>query len=318
MVVSFEHELSKLVSLSRFGALESEYRIIFLPTWQPFYSEAMCLLDARATESYFIMPSAFSEQSLCNEFSPKCRYLPFHAASWVRYGSYESPSSEKDIDILMIANFSRYKRHWKLFEALQQMPAGLRTVVAGVPLGNRTKESLLSEARLFGIEKRIEIVERATDDELRSLLRRSKIFCAMTHKEGSYIAVAEALMAGVPVVMFENAVVGSKAYITEETGVLLAPNVPLAKQLVRALEGTRNLHAQAWAREHISAEANCTKLNSLLRQWAFEHGLEWTRDIDPFFCEHFLFRCFSQEAEEHMAGEYERIKREFGLTIERV
>lgn len=317
MVVSFEHELSKLVTLAQFSALESEYRIIFLPTWQPFYSEAMCLLDARARQPYFLMPSAFTEQPLCEQFSPKCHFLPFHAASWVRHSAYERPHSVKDVDILMIANFSRYKRHWKLFEALQSMPAGLRTVIAGVPLGKRTKESLLDDARLFGVEKRVEIVERATDDELRDLLRRSRIFCATTHKEGSYIAVAEALMAGVPVAMFENAIVGTKVYVTAETGVLLSPTVPLAEQLVRALAVTRDMDPRSWARKNISAEANSLKLNGLMKQWSMEHQLAWTQDVEPFYCEHFIFRYLNEATETTMTGEYERVRRQFGLAIER-
>jgi glycosyltransferase involved in cell wall biosynthesis len=317
LLVSFEYELSKLVALSRFTALELEYRIIFLPTWQPFYSDAVCLLDARATQSYFLMPSAFTEDVLCRQFSSKCRYLPFHAASWVRHASYQRPCSSKDIDILMIANFARYKRHWRLFEALARMPAGLRIVIAGLPLGKRTKESLLHEARLFGVDERIEIIEGATDSCLRSLLRRSRIFCAMTYKEGSYIAVAEALMAGVPVAMFEGAQVGTKAYITPETGFLLSPKTSLARQLAVALEATRDLDTQEWAKKHISAEANCTKLNDRLARWAAEERLEWTRDIEPFYCQNFGFRYFDQAAEEAMAGEYKRMERQFGLTIRR-
>lgn len=317
IVVSFEYELSKLVALSRFDALQSAYRIIFLPTWQPFYSDAVCLLDARTTQSYFLMPSAFTEESLCSQFSSKCCYLPFHAASWVRRASYERPHSSKDIDILMIANFARYKRHWKLFEALREMPADLQVIVAGLPLAKRTKQSLLSDARLFGVDDRIRVIEGAPDSELRSLLRRSRMFCAMTYKEGSYIAVAEALMAGVPVAMYENAIVGTKAYITPETGFLLSPKTSLAPQLERALQATRNLDTQAWATEHICAEVNCTKLNGRLIQWASEHLLAWTRDIEPFYCENFAFRYFDAAAEEAMAGEYKRIEHQFGLTIRR-
>jgi glycosyltransferase involved in cell wall biosynthesis len=317
LLVSFESELAKLARLEHFSALEADYRIVFLPTWQPFYSEALCLLAARSAEPFFVMPSAFSEEPLCSEFSPQCNYLPFHAASWVRSDLYGPPSEKKTIDILMIATFSRHKRHWKLFEALASLPSRLQVVLAGVRLGARSSASLLNEARLFGVEDRIKIIEGATDQELRRLLSSAKLFCAMTHKEGSYIAVAEALMAGVPVAMFETAKIGSKVYVTDATGFRLASDKPLGPQLEWALERSTGVESQAWAKSNISAEVNCKKLNELLRRWASLRETDWTRDIEPFFCEHFEFRYLQDTSEEEMAREYTRVQRSFGLTVSR-
>jgi hypothetical protein len=97
----------------------------------------------------------------------------------------------------------------------------------------------------------------------------------------------------------------------------LKPREPLAKQLVSALDTTKNLNPQSWARKHISAEANSVKLNSILRQWASERGLGWTRDIESFYCEHFDFQYFDRRTEEKTASEYERVRHEFGLDIQR-
>jgi glycosyltransferase involved in cell wall biosynthesis len=317
LVVSFEQELARVVTLERFGALEADYRIIFMPTWQPFYSEAMCVLAARSAHPFFVMPSEFSEEALCAEFSPRCNYLPFHAGSWVRGDLYGPVAKEKTIDILMIANFSRQKRHWKLFEALAELSPRLRIVLAGVPLGVRSSASLRHEARLFGVEDRIRIIEGASDEEIRELLSRARLLCALSHKEGSYIAVAEALMAGVPVGMFKSAKIGSKAYITSATGFLFAPEEPLSWQLERALKTADKLNPQPWAKANIAAEVNCKMLNGLLKQWATTHRMEWTRDIEAFYCEHFEFRYFENTAEAGMHGEYERIQRVFGLTVRR-
>lgn len=315
LIVSFESELAKLVRLRQFGALEADYRIVFLPTWQPFYSEAMCLLAARSSQPYFVMPSAFSEEPLCAVFSPRCNYLPFHAASWVRGDLYGPPSEAKEVDILMVANFARHKRHWKLFEALADLPPQLRVVLAGVPLGARTRASLLDEARLFRVEERIKIVEGATDQELRRLFGSARLLCAMSHKEGSYIAVAEALMAGLPVAMFDTAKIGSKAYITDATGFLLNPDKPLGPQLESVLNRVEGVKPQPWAKANISAEVNCEKLNRLLKAWSKKQQMDWTRDIEPFFCEHFQFRYLRDTADDRMTGEYARIQNLMGLRL---
>lgn len=317
LLVSFESELSKIVRLERFAALEADYKIVFLPTWQPFFSEPVSLLDARSTKPYFVMPSAFSEETLCDQFSPLCNYLPFHAASWVRGELYGPPAEKKEVDILMVANFSRHKRHWKIFEALSNLPPHLRVVLVGVPLGARSADSLLNEAELFGVEKRIEIVEKASNEELRRLLSVSKLLCAMSHKEGSYIAVAEALMAGVPVAMFETAKIGSKAYINDTTGFLLTADKPLGEQLGSVLNRLEEVNPQLWAKANISAEANCKKLNGCLRRWASQQEMDWSLDIEPFYCEHFEFRYFRDMAEDSMRAEYARVRELSGLTVRR-
>jgi glycosyltransferase involved in cell wall biosynthesis len=317
LVVSFEGELQKLMDLEGFADLEREYRIIFLPTWQPFYSVALCRLAARSSKTFFVMPSAFAEERLCQEFSGLCYYLPFHAASWVRGDFYADPARAKTIDILMLANFARHKRHWKLLEALRSVSGARRVVLAGVPMGKRSSDALREEAALFGVQDRIEIVEAATDTKLREILRDSRLLCAMTHKEGSCIAVAEALMAGVPVAMFAKAKIGSKSYVNEQTGFLLDADEPLGPQLENALAVAPRLEPQAWARREIAAEVNSRKLDKLLKQWASSEGLDWTRGINPFYCQHFEFRYFSDEAERRIEHEYARLREAFGLTLRR-
>lgn len=317
LVVSFETELDKLVRLKKFDELTSQYRIIFLPTWQPFYSESMCLLAARSKYPYFIMPSAFTEQELCETFSPHSNYLPFHAASWVNDELYEPPKNEKTIDLLMIANFSSYKRHWLLFKALQKLPKSLRVVLAGMPLRERTKDTLLEEARLFGVDDRFTIIEGATDEELKELLRSAKLFCAMTHKEGSYIAVAEACMAGTPIAMFDTAKIGTKAYINNQTGLLLSHKLPLHAQLMSTLTSIHQLQPQKWAKTNISAKENSRKLNDHLKSWSLRNSLNWSTNINSIFCEHFIFKYFGETVETHMKPEHDRLQTDFGLTIKR-
>jgi len=41
ILVSFETELAKLAGLASLSELERRYAIVFLPTWQPFYSPAL-------------------------------------------------------------------------------------------------------------------------------------------------------------------------------------------------------------------------------------------------------------------------------------
>jgi glycosyltransferase involved in cell wall biosynthesis len=309
--------LAKLARLASLPELEERYAIVFLPTWQPFYSAALFDFAARAHRPYWIMPSSTPDQALCADLGPLCRPAPFQAASWVSHAQYEHLNTSKTIDLLMLANFSSYKRHWRLFEAIPKLPASLNIVLAGRPYQGRTAASLLAEAEAFGVRDRIEIREDPSDQEVPTLLSSAKLFCALSHKEGSYIAVAEALMADTVVAMFSDAVIGSKEYIGPNTGLLLTPNQPLAPQLLRCLERAGQLHPRRWAQANIAAEVNFPRFNKLMRSRAMQLGEPWSVDLSGFFCRHFEFEYFDASAEGTFGAEYRSIKDRFGLEIRR-
>jgi glycosyltransferase involved in cell wall biosynthesis len=317
LLVSFEHELAKLATLASLSELEKEYAIVFLPTWQPFYSAPLFAFAARARRPYWIMPSSQEDQVLCADFGPLCRPLPFQASSWVSHAQYTQRHIDKTIDLLMLANFGSYKRHWRLFEALPDLPQSLRVVLAGRPFGGRTAATLRAEADAFGVSERFEIREDPSDHEIAMLLASARVFCALSHREGSYIAIAEALMAGTPVAMFADAVVGSREYIRPQTGWFLDPQRALGPQLLKCLERAAELQPRAWAETHISAEVNGPRLNAILRQDAERGGEVWTRDLQGFFCRHFEFEYLDATAESALHAEYDTLRTQFGVEIVR-
>lgn len=316
LLVSFESELETLLRSLRLPEIEAHYRLLFVPTWQPFFSVPLFVLAAGAEKPFYILPSAFEDLPLCREIGPLCRGLPFHAASWVREDLYRP--APKDIDILMVANFSTYKRHWRLFEALRDLPRDLKVVLAGTPLRERTAEKLLEEAEAFGVKDRFELEVRPPDAVLEGFLAGARVFLGLSHKEGSYVAVAEALMADTPVGMYANARIGSKAYIREETGVLFHPDRPLAPQILAFLERAHRFTPRAWAIGNISAGVNCVRLNRILQEEALGEGRPWTRDLSPFFARHFdLFYTGGPEAEARHGADHRAFTDLFGIPIAR-
>jgi glycosyltransferase involved in cell wall biosynthesis len=318
LLVSFENELQKVLDCPGFQTMEKDYQIIFLPTWQPIFSVPLLVIGARSTLDFFVMPSSLDNMKHCGQISSRCRPLPFNAASWVNEDFYPSKSVTKDIDIIMLANFSKYKRHWLLFEALRDLSQNLVVVLAGTPLGNRTRESLIREAKAFQVENSFQIVERPSDDELVDLLSRSKILCALSSKEGAYIAVAEALMANTPVGMYSNAIIGCKSYINEKTGVLFEPHQRLAPQIADFLAKSHTFRPAEWARDNICARKNGIILNEMLKSHSISKQLPWSQDIESFYSKHFDFYYYGgPDCEGAFKDTYMRFQEEIGLTIKR-
>jgi glycosyltransferase involved in cell wall biosynthesis len=315
LLVEFEPELEKLARSPHLGSIQAEYDILFLATWQPYHSEPLCMFAGRAERPLVLMPSSRADYELGREVQRDMVCMPFQSSSWVHPRFFvESP--RKDVDILMLANFSAYKRHWVLFEALRDLPRSLRVVLIGVPY-QRTREDLLREARLFGTEDRFEILESPPNEVVADHLARARVFLGMTYLEGSYISIGEALMSNTPVGLFRDAIVGSKDYINPETGVLFDPGRPLAPQILSFLERAHTFTPGRWARANIASEVNSAKLNGLLRDLAASQGRPWTRDIEPVHCRHFRFHYDREGAEEEFRPAYDQFRERYGITIER-
>lgn len=320
LIVSFESELRKILRLRRFRELNMDYIICFMPSWHNFMSPELMLYDTSTRNRYYVLPSLFDYVLPLSLLGDHARFLPLHAASWVNHRLYCRAPVKKDIDISMLANFARFKRHWRLFQALSRMPSDLRVCLLGNPHGGRTAADLLREARIFGVQQEIEIHENADQDELRDLLERTRLLCALSHREGSYVGVAEALHADTPVAMFSNAQVGTRAYINPQTGFLLDPHLELANQLLAALDQAKNTSPRKWAQSNISAELNCERLNTKLQHDSIIDGRRWSMHLQPYYRVRFELHYVQspeREVDEQMSAEYAKLESNYGLTVVR-
>ena len=312
IIIGFEHELDKLAKFKKLDTVIQQYDILFMPTWQPFYSKELIRFLSRAPKSLVILPS--SQQCYYSGlFNEKIeRILPFHASSWIN-GELFQPKP-KDIDILMVANFSIYKRHYLLFEALQYLPSNLNVVLIGRPLGDRTLDVLMQEAKHYGVEARFTIIEGPENEIVIDNLCRAKLVLGLSGREGSYVSLAEALFANCAVGIYEDAVVGTKNYINPSTGFLLAPTIPLHTQISKCLGLVDSLAPRDWAMSNIESKVNVAKLNKLLKYETYHRGVDWQKDCQQFYIQSFNFYPTSGKWNEFIAESLQDLA-DIGLTF---
>ena len=125
-------------------------------------------------------------------------------------------------------------------------------------------------------------------------------------------------MAGTPVGMYNDALIGTKSYINEETGILFDPEQPLARQIIKFLETSDQLDPATWARNNISARVDSERLNRILMERAVSRSDPWTKHIEPFYSKRFDFYYYrGTEAESEYAKSVDAFAEKFGLIIER-
>jgi glycosyltransferase involved in cell wall biosynthesis len=110
----------------------------------------------------FMQISNLSDMDLYRRFDLNIRPIPITASDWINPDYYQpKPHADREIDLLMVAGWTRPKRHWLLFQALRKMRRTLRVVLVGQSGDGRTADDVFAEAKAFGVAYRIEIVRDA-------------------------------------------------------------------------------------------------------------------------------------------------------------
>src|SRR5262249_16536004 len=221
---------------------------------------------------------------------------------------------ERTVDIVMLANWSRAKRHWLLFEALRDMPRNLRVVLIGRNAPDGTEQTILAQARAFGVPQDIELYSNLESHEVSEYLCNARMSTIFTKREGSCVAVTESMFAGARVAIIEEGHIGSKAYINDQTGVLVQRR-GLARQLQQFLEESERYRPREWAMENISCVKTSERLNDALRQWAIRAGRPWTTDIVPL-CWKSVPQNLHAVDKLRLAHAVHELGRKYGLALE--
>jgi glycosyltransferase involved in cell wall biosynthesis len=312
--VSFEDQWARLLCARDLEAFARRYDLVVAPTWCPPHSLVNVAFPAAypGDAPIFTLISNVKDLEIFPRLSPRYAVVPLFASSWVNPDFYAPrPRDQRDIDIVMIANFGKYKRHHALFRALAHMPKTVRVMLIGQPQDGRNGDSILAEAALFGVADRVTAKSSVTNEFLADAFCRAKISLIMSRREGSCVAVTESMFADTPVGLLHDAEVGSKAFINDATGRLLDER-RLAKDLAAFLDAAPTYSPRQWAVENISCRQSSQTLNGHLRKHALAAGQDWTTDISPLY-----WRPDPQvlEPTPDLANEFHHAREHLGLEI---
>jgi glycosyltransferase involved in cell wall biosynthesis len=312
---SFEYNWLRLISHPSARRLLSDYFLVGASSWSPPDYAAMLSVASVARYPLFLGVSHPSDAARYALLKPRVRAVPIMASDWINPEFYTPrPFSARDIDILMVANFSPFKRHWLLFDALSRMRRDLHVTLIGIPAPGRGERELRDEARAAGVKQQLEIVVNAPIELVANYQCRAKTSVILSLREGSCVAVAESLFAGCPVAMLHNAHVGSKAYINADTGVLVGER-RLDRELTAFLAASASYKPRAWAMANITCQHASSRLNRILQDYATSAGQPWTRDITPM-CWRYVPSYVDPADEQVMAPHVARLQADYGIELE--
>jgi glycosyltransferase involved in cell wall biosynthesis len=316
ILISFENQWARLMAVRDLEGLARRYTLILAPSWSPPQTLETTLFPAQyPSDTLFSLISNVADIPILQRLSPKIIVVPLYASSWVNPEIFKPiPFEKKDIDILMLAGFGKYKRHFALFKALSKLPTSTRVVLIGQPLEQRTAATLREEARHYGVEDRFEIKESASNQEVAECLARAKISIILSKREGSCVAVVESMAANTPVGIYEDAAIGSRAFVNKHTGRFFT-NGDLARQLTDFLANAQRYTPRQWVVDNgVGCRESTATLNEAVKTSALKSGEHWTQDLaihywrpDP--------TLLKAEDQLRLQPAYDDIRDRFGLTI---
>jgi glycosyltransferase involved in cell wall biosynthesis len=310
---SFEHSWVRLLTLCDYRALAQRYTLVLAPSWSPPHSIVSYVFPRAWPDPVLTLLSNRKDLELFPRISPKYVPVPLFASSWVNPDLFEPlPRDQRDIDLLMVANFGKFKRHHALFRALRHMPPA-RILLIGQDQDGRTADTIRALARTYGVADRFTLVANAAYEEVAKALCRSRASVILSRREGSCVVVAESLFADTPVGLLEDAAIGSREFINPSTGCLLRED-RLAEQLQELIATADRYAPRRWAEKNIACLHSSRLLNDALRQHQTARGEEWTCDIAPL-CWRPDPRLVHAADRRRLRAERQDIRDRFGIEI---
>lgn len=278
----FEYNLARLLLALPEADLQwlaERYEIILAASWTPTDYALLGLATARLQHGLWVQPATHGERERLSSFHDKIRCLPGLACDWVDPGFYQpKPWAARAVDILMVANWGDFKRHWEFFQALTRMPEDLRIVLVGQKEGFNTRETILQQARSIGVPQALDIRESLPIEEVTRLQCDSKVSVVISRREGGCVAMVESLFAGCAIAMREGASIGSAAHINARTGSVLRPG-RIAEDLLALLKQGAKLDPATWAGENVSCHRTLAALEQAIQAHELNAGRPWTQGL---------------------------------------
>jgi glycosyltransferase involved in cell wall biosynthesis len=313
LFVSFESEWFKLFRHCHLDDFASRYDLVLAPSGDP-HNLLNYVFGAAYPGTLFTLISHPEEVDTLPLVAPNYTVVPLYASSWVHPGLYRPrPRAERDIDLVMVANFAKFKRHHALFRGIRNMPADLRILLIGQDQDARTADTILSAAECYGVRHRFRLLSNAAYEVVVDALCRSRASVILSRREGSCVVIAESLFADTPAALLHDAEIGSRVFINESTGRLLTDN-DLAGQLQQFIAESDRYSPRGWAEVNISCFRSSARLNDLLKQHALAARREWTCDLAPL-CWRPDPCLVSPEDQQRLQTAHEDLRQRYNLEI---
>ena len=301
LLLTFEYNWVRLIcglTPTQRRWLDDHYNLVLSTSWSPTDYGLLAMMLSHSSRRLWVQTNNLEDREAIEAFHPRLSCLHTMPCDWLNADQVKPlPRSQRDIDLIIVANWAPFKRHWDAFDLLRQLPAHWKIALIGQPAAGRKREHIEALAREYQVPQQLEIHQSLRAEQVAALQCRSKLALIMSRREGCCVAVVEAMMAGAAVAMRADAHIGSRVHINPQTGALLHPE-RMAADLLHLMQTSADMDPRSWCLQHCNNQRSGQQLNDAIKAHECTSGRPWTRDLAlPMWRPHPTFACPEQQAE---------------------
>jgi glycosyltransferase involved in cell wall biosynthesis len=281
LMLKYSHTFPLFAARYDVQSIAQRYHIVLEPDWSG-YCDPNILLYSRYPFPVFVQAYESRDAKLIADLGSNLVVVPTSTNWWVDHRLfYPMPAVVKDRDIVMVAGFAPYKRHYQFFQALARLRAwGHRpsVLLLGFP-SDYSYRDILQQAELVGVADQIEIHESVPFHEVNGLINRAKVILLWSRKEGVNRAIIEGMYANIPCIVRAGFNYGCPyPYINEHTG-CFSTERDLPRTLLTMIEQYSRFRPREWVINYMSPQRATQILSEVIEKVARSRGEDWTNDI---------------------------------------
>lgn len=279
LFIQYDEGVKRFAALFDIVRLAHDYRFVIEPSSCGYQNPMFFLCLGLGTE--VILESQY-EKDFKYIASVGSNFLPIRlgAGDWADPDNLiDSVAEEKEYDLVMIANWLKWKRHELLFSAIAKIRGDLgKVALIGYPIDGRNMGDVREECQKHGVLDIVEFHNRIPHAEVSAIIRKSKVGVLLSKEEGANRGIYECFFSGVPVILTDCNRGVNRDHLNRETGTLASDrDLPeVIRTMVHSYKGYRTRN---WAVKNTGYINSTRKLNEFFREIALAAGEQWTRDI---------------------------------------
>lgn len=287
-----------------------DYYLVLEPSWSG-YCDLDVLLFTTRDGPVFVQSIEPRDTAFLEGLNGNLLPVPVAANWWVDHRVFRPlPEVEKDVDLLMVASWARFKRHDRFFAALARLRARghrLTALLAGYPAGC-TRQHVEQLARYHGVHDQLEIHEWLRPEDLNRQMNRAKVNVLWSRKEGVNRALIEGMFAGLPCVLRAGFNYGHPyAHVNPATG-CYAREQELPDRLLGMVEHYRDFAPRDWVLANMSCQKATEVLGASIRRVALARGEAWTEGLAVKVTQLNSMHYWDEADRERFRGDYEFLR----------
>jgi glycosyltransferase involved in cell wall biosynthesis len=263
VIIKYSYYFSLMFKFFDMNEFSSRYHIVLEPSWAGTCDTGI-LCYTSLTEPVFVMAYENRDFNFLDALNSNLVPVKLSSNWWVNHEIFKPKAeTEKDIDIVVVSGWAKFKRHQDIFKALSKVKRvlpHLKVALVGYP-HDLTINDVKEIANHYNLAENLTFYEWISPMEVSALYSRSKVNLLWSRFEGLNRSIIEGMFCDIPCIIRDGFNYGQKySYVNDHTGYWSTED-KLAEDIMYVLENRDKFSP----RQYVMKNHTCIKATEILQ-----------------------------------------------------